>query len=337
MGPTMTDAFRTAFEAHRVGDFEAAERGYRQFPNHKDALQNLAALYNEIGRGPEAEAILRHILAHFPDYAPSRYSLAFRLLETRRYAEAWPLHEARRAVLPLRNPVTDAPEWRGEPLTGKRLVVVAEQGLGDQMMFGRYLPTLRSMGAEVVVACDPRSMSRLFEWAGFRTHPYFAGRTGLPETDMWTFCGSLPLHIPTHGPVDPVYLPRGSGGGGVGVVAKGSAAHLMDAYRSLSGGAEACLLSLGRNLLPQGTGALDYLETAKIVAGLDLVITVDTSIAHLAGAMSVPCWVMLSSIGMDWRWNDGVRSDWYPSARLFRQQTPGDWSSVIADVRAALG
>ena len=333
----MDQPFDRALAAHRAGDFAAAEQGYRQVMHFKNALHNLGVLYLESGRPEAAEAPLRRVLEHFPNFAPSRHSLSMTLLALRRYDQAWPFYEARREVLPIADPPTQAPEWRGEPLAGKTLAVVREQGIGDQIMFGRYLAQLDAMGAEVVLACDPRTVARLFEAAGRRTRPYPREARGpLPPCDYWCFFGSLPLWL-TPFPPPAVFLPQfGGGGGGVGVVATGSPSHAYDVHRSLPAEAAARLLSLGRDLLPKATGAFDLLDTAEIVAGLDLVIAVDTSIVHLAGAMGKPCWVLLPRIGLDFRWNDGVASDWYPQLRLFRQGEPGDWRTVLDEVSAAL-
>jgi len=331
----VSDAFEKAVAAHQAGDFAAAERGYLAFRQHKNVLQNLAALYNETGRLDEADATLRLILGSFPEYAPARHSLAMTLLAKRRYAEAWPLYEARREVLGIADPAAGCPEWRGEPLHGKRLLVTPEQGVGDQIMFGRWLPELRACGVEVSIAADPRGISPLFQAAGCDV-----GRPGgpLPEADFWCFAGSLPLRLGAEAPAAAVWLPDfgARGGGGIGVVTRGSPTHRYDRYRSLPDEAAAELLSLGRDLQPEATGAADFRETAEIVAELDLVIAVDTSIVHLAGSMGKPCWVLLSLTGADFRWNDGVRSDWYPQLRLFRQPAPGDWNAVLAEVSRAL-
>ena len=334
----MSEAFEKALAAHRAGDFAAAERGYRALGQYRNALHNLAALYNETGRLEDAETTLRLILQHFADYAPARHSLAMNLLAQRRYAEGWALYEARREVLDIPDPLADCPEWRGEPLSGKRLAVVAEQGAGDQIMFGRYLAGLEAQGAEVVVACDPGSLGPLFEAAGYPTQAYARRSDRLPAADYWCFFGSLPLRLGAGAPPGPVWLPDldSADGGGIGVVARGSAIHPYDRHRSLPHAAAQSLPALGRDLAPEATGAKDFLETATIVAGLDLVIAVDTSIVHLAGSMGRPCWVLLSQLGTDFRWSRSGPSDWYPDLRLFRQATPGDWDSVLREVREAL-
>jgi hypothetical protein len=334
-------SFEAAAAAHLAGDFATAERGYLAFPTSRNALYNLARLYRETGRLEAAERAFGLIVAQHPGFALARRGLAMTLLAQRRYAEAWPHYEARREVLGLLPPVAGYPEWQGEPLAGRRIVVLAEQGFGDQLMFARFLPLLSAQGAEVEVACDPRGLARLFEAAGYATQPYLAPGQPLRPADYWIYACSLPLRLGVAEPPAADWLRLGGGqdagmGAGTGVVARGNPDHQNDANRSLPPDLAAELTALGRDLAPATTGARDFLETAQIVAGLERVIAVDTAVAHLAAALGKPCWVLLPRIGLDWRWNDAVRSDWYPRARLFRQATPGDWGGVLAQVRAAL-
>jgi hypothetical protein len=335
----MADRFEALLAAQRAGDFDTAERGYRQIMHIRNAALNLGVLYSEHGRPVQAEEVFRWLLRHRPDYAAAKHGLGMLLLAERRYAEGWPVYEAGRAVVypPTPAPEADYPQWRAEPLAGKRIVVCAEQGAGDQIMFGRYLAQLTARGAQVTLACDPRTIARLFETTGVATQPFLPGHQRLGPADYWARVGSLPLHLGAGAPPPPVYLDfPTTTGGGVGVVTRGNPNHPNDAHRSLPPGPAARLLRLGRDLAPSATGARDFLETAQIVAGLDLVITVDTSAAHLAGAMGKPVWVLAPRLALDWRWNGGVSSDWYPNARLFRQPAQGDWNSVLDAVEAAI-
>jgi hypothetical protein len=338
----MADAFEALLAAQRAGDFETAERGYRQIMHVRNAALNLGVLYSEHGRPGQAEEVFRWLLGHRPDYAAAKHGLGMLLLAERRYAEGWPIYEAGRAVVypPRPAPEADYPQWRGEPLAGKRIVVCAEQGAGDQIMFGRYLGELAAREAQVTLACDPRTVARLFETTGVATQPFLPGRQRLAPADYWARVGSLPAWLGAGAPAAPVYLDLpttpGRNGGGIGVVTQGNPNHRNDAHRSLPPGPAGRLLRLGRDLAPAATGARDFLETAEIVVGLDLVITVDTSVAHLAGAMGKPVWVLLPRVAMDWRWNDGASSDWYPAARLFRQPVVGDWDGVLDAVEAAI-
>ncbi len=337
---TAEDPFARALAAYHRGDFATAERAYRELPTHVNAIHNLGVLYYEHGYPDRAEAEFRHLLEARPNYQPSRFSLSTLLLAQRRYVEAWPLFDARLAV-PNRRSVeaqADFPRWAGEPLAGKRIIACAEEGAGDQLMFGRYLQALRAAGAEVTFACDPGDLGRVFAAAGYETCTLTLRERQLPAADFWIPLGSLPRHLGGGAPPPPEYLsiPGTAGGGGVGVATRGNPIHPNDARRSLFGADAERLLALGRDLSPAATGAQDFYDTAEIVAGLDLVITVDTSVAHLAGALGKACWVLLPRLAMDWRWNDGRRSDWYPQMRLWRQPADGDWASLLAGVEQAL-
>jgi hypothetical protein len=249
----------------------------------------------------------------------------------------WMLLEARRGIAELKPPAPafPFPEWRGEPLAGRHIVVVAEQGAGDQIMFARYAAVLAARGARVTYGCQE-------SLAGLLPSSASAVARGV-TADFWAPMMSLPHRLGLGAEIPPparIALPSGSGGG-VGVMATGSPTHLNDLNRSLTGRAAARLLALGRDLSPAATGAASFRETAEIISGLDLVISVDTAVAHLAASMGKPTWILLPALGVDWRWGwSGETTPWYPAARLYRQPQPGAWSSVLDEVErdlAALG
>lgn len=325
---------RQGIAAHRSGDVSAAEAAYREAAREgsRDAAHNLGVLYRMAGRLEEAEAVLRQVIATWPEADDSRHTLGMVLLGQGRYAEGWPLYEKRLTTPPFaflwRLPM---PQWQGEPLDGRRLVVLGEQGFGDQLMFGRFLPRLPP---QTVTYVSPVLAGLL---ANTTTYP-----GGRPDGDAWVSMGSLPglLNVTLETLQGGAYIAPPVGvrsGGGVGVVTKGRATHVNDTNRSLHGEDAAALLALGRDLSPEATGATSFLETAAIVAELDLVISVDSAIAHLAGAMGKPVWLLLPAWDTDWRWLR-TRSDspWYDSARLFRQPEVGHWEPVLEEIRRAL-
>ncbi|MGA0607896.1 glycosyltransferase family 9 protein [Phenylobacterium sp. VNQ135] len=308
--------------------------------------RNLGACLLELGRFDAAAHWLGLAHQRLPDDAGIELSLAEALLGAGRYAEGWPHFEARVRAHPSETSrfSGSAPEWRGEPLAGRDVVVVHEQGLGDQIMFARFAPLLKARGAgRVTLSCHAALA------------PVFAGLAGvdeviglapgdqarLPDDVAWVRCMSLAGRLgmtPDTLPGEP-YLhaaPRPVDAR-IGVAVAGNPKNARDAHRSMRGAAAEALLALpdAISLEPADAGPLP--QTAEIIAGLDLVVSVDTALAHLAGALGKPVWVLLSDVGQDWRWMRGRDdSPWYPSARLFRQPRGGDWDAVVADVRRAL-
>jgi hypothetical protein len=290
-----------------------------------------------MGRLAGAEESFRALVAMAPDDPRPKFGLSVVLLQRGAWAEAWPLFEHRRALLPRRSLVpVGGEEWLGGDVSGARIAVVAEQGLGDQIMFGRYLADLKDRGADVIVALTVGNSASLFESLGCTIASAVPDRPVL-GSDLWTYFGSLPLRLGRPTPPPPVYIPLPHAtGGGIGVVATGDPLNPVDKLRSVPPHLEGRLNALGRDLRPQATGLSSMLDTARLIAGLDLVVTVCTAVAHLALSMGKPTWVVLSQSGIDYRWNDGRHSQWYPQARLFRQERDGEWEAVLDEVEAAV-
>ena len=286
-----------------------------------------------------AEAAYRGALAMKPDNAPVQSALGLNALAQGRYAEGWPLYEQRRHAQPLPIERAGIPEWRDEALAGKSLIVWPEQGLGDEIQMARYAPLLRIIGAGVVLVCSP-PLVELFRPLGVRIAA-LADDTALPRTDFYCRNFSLPARFNTTLESIPAapYLaaPSEIRTGGVGIVWRGNPAHPNDAGRSLPSADLLTPLAAKARLIDLQTPRGDFRDTAARVQALDLVITVDTAMAHLCGALGVRCWVMLPAERCDWRWMTGRDdSPWYPSLRLFRQTTPGDWAGVVDRMLEAL-
>lgn len=289
------------------------------------------------GRFDEAIAALEAALGRFPGEDELAWRLGVLLMREGRFEEGLPLWERRPIHMGGRaagKPSFSFPEWDGRPI--KSLLILQEQGMGDQIMFARYAAWAQERGVEAAILCHPL-LARLFEHLtpAVRVIPG-QGRVALPNCDAWAMGPSMPF-LSGERP-SKAYLASKAGGAGMGVMTAGRVEHVNDRSRSLPAELAAQILDWrgARNLAPEASGATDMEDTRRIVEELDVVVTVDTAVAHLAGAMGKPCFLMLP-FNPDWRWmRDRTDSPWYPSLRLFRQPAPADWTSVLAEVRKAL-
>jgi hypothetical protein len=202
----------------------------------------------------------------------------------------------------------------------------------------RFAPLIT--GGAVTLACAP-ALVRLFGGLGVQVTAVAQGAPP-PPADLYVRNFSLPhrrgVRLQTIPAARYLSAPAAPRAGGVGFVWRGDPTHANDANRSLPSPALLDPLRDAAELIDLLPADGDFLDTAARIQALDLVITVDTAMAHLAGALGVPCWVMLPAIGTDWRWLRGrTDSPWYPSLRLYRQRVPGDWAEVVSSMRADLG
>ncbi|MFN3585757.1 glycosyltransferase family 9 protein [Phenylobacterium sp.] len=281
----------------------------------------------------------------------ARYQRGQALLAAGRYAEGWPLFEGRERLAPGLIPPgpRSYPEWRGEPLGGRSILVWVEQGFGDQIMLARFAQVLKERGAgKVTLACRPQTVALLATAPGVDealSIPVNAS-VAVDRHDLWTRYFSLPLHVgatlenlPTApylaAPAD--RLERWQDYRGVGFVWRSSPTGVNAARKTIPDDLADRILDLGAiSLHPEDTGAGDFADTAAIISRLDAVVAVDTAVAHLAGAMGKPTFILLAEPA-DWRWLTGREdSPWYPTARLVRQSRAGDWSSAVERVAAEL-
>lgn len=352
----------------------ALKRALSLAPKHANALCNIGAILFDAGQTARAEACFRQALALAPNHHEAAKNLGFALLRRGDLRAGFSWYEHRYAAAPLSAPMLDttAPRWRGGTLNGVSLLAVAEQGEGDSIQFVRYAKLVERGGGTLTMLCSP-ALKRLMMRADGVRHVVAHGDR-MPRVDAWvpllslphllgTDRGSIPGGVPYLHPAPEdaaAWRTRLSGAAGlkVGLVWAGNPAFGGDRQRSPRFAAVAPLLTLpglhmvllqvgdGRrdlagHVLPTtvtdaGGRVRDFADTAAVMAGLDLVITSCTAPAHLAGALGRPVWIMLP-FAPDWRWMEGrADSPWYPTARLFRQPTPGDWTSVVAAISANL-
>ena len=358
-------------------DEEALERFQRVLqlqPDHSGALSNRGNALKALGRPREAIAAYRQALAVDAGNPDIHHNLGLALLASGQWEEGWREYALRHGAKQYAGTVRQfaQPLWRGDAeLAGRTILLHAEQGFGDTMMFARYVPLVARRGARVVLEVQPR-LKTLFQ--GFEgVAQLVAGGEPLPEFDLHCPLPSLPLAFGTtrQNVASAVRYPAAAGTGGTdwsavlagvqrpraGIVWSGNPGYSLDRSRSIDLAALDPVLSvpgigfislqkevsgldaelLARRGIPHtGPAQQDFRDAAALVAQLDLVLSVDTSVAHLAGSMGKPLWMMLAHVS-DWRWgNTEEDGAWYPQARQFRQARRGDWSGPVARIAEAL-
>ena len=347
----------------------AYEAALRIRPDYADAYYNRGNALRALGRLEEALAAYDTALRIDPDHAEAHTNRAAALLLASRLAEGWREYEWR--WLKKKLPHDTFPRWQGEPADGRTLLVWWEQGLGDIIQFARYLPLLRQRGWRVIFEV-PSLLARLLD--GLADATVVAQGDPLPPFDLQCPLLSLPLGFGTTLETIPAAVPYvyaeperrtfwrqrlPKDGFRIGIVWQGNPGHSNDRHRSiplkqfapLSALSGVRLVGLQKNHgldqlagLPEGmtvqTLGAEYDEggfpdTAALIMELDLIVSADTSVAHLAGALGRPVWVALP-MAPDWRWMlQRADSPWYPSMRLFRQPERGDWDSVFHEIARA--
>lgn len=344
-------------------------------PNFAEAHCDLGSALHEKGDRAAAIAAYRRALACNANLPEAHYNLAQLLLLQGDFAPGWTEQEWRGLSknFPSRRQNFPQPQWDGSALAGRTILLHLEQGYGDVLQFVRYVPMVAARGGTVILACVPELRRLLKDTPGVMR--WLMDGEPLPTFDVHCPLLSLPLAFGTSLQNIPQTVPylhadaqdtarwrevlaADTQAFKVGLVWAGRPTHINDRNRSLSLNALAPLAQVpgvsfyslqkgpasqqaltpppGLSLIDHTAELKDFADTASLIANLDLVISVDTAVVHLAGAMAKPVWTLLPSMP-DWRWLlDRDDSPWYPTMRLFRQSSRGDWAGVITQVTQAL-
>ena len=372
---TADDPFARAAARYAAGELTEALAIYDGLAESSATLKNRGVILRQLGRFDDAEAAFRRALVLTPNDADAAYYHGMMRLWRGDFVAGWREYERRPAVEELRatQPAVFERAWTGDDLAGRRLLLISEQGFGDAMQFVRYLPQLAARAAHVVLDCHPE-LARLFRMS--LPDVEVVGRGGeVPPVDATAMLLSVPhltgmtslREIPAAVPYlrAPPDLSASWAGRAavwssprVGIAWSGRPTHPDERLRSLALAALAPLITLPAGfvslqvddpsrrkiaalgwqdrIVDPAEEIADFADTAALLNELDLVITVDTAVAHLAAALGRPVWLLLPYV-CDWRWLDRRRtSPWYPTIRLFRQPASGDWGAVIAAAARAL-
>jgi tetratricopeptide (TPR) repeat protein len=338
-------------------------------PKYADAYNNLGIAYAEAGRFDEAVASYTECLRLHPNHVDAHMNRALTWLRRGDYAQGWAEYEWRWKKRALTNRPLIQPQWNGFPLMGRRILLITEQGFGDTIQFVRYCPVLKARGATVILECPERLIPLISRCEGIDhliphgkeipDYDVYAPLLTVPGL-VATAPESAPAEVPYIKP-DPELVEKwrkelaGIEGFKVGINWQGNAQYAGDRHRSIplkhfealaripgvqlisiqknhgsdqlkEYGEKFKIIDLGPKL-DESTGP--FLDTAAVMVNLDLFITSDTAVAHLAGALGVPMWMALSTAA-DWRWmTEREDNPWYPTMRLFRQEEFMVWAPVF--------
>jgi Flp pilus assembly protein TadD len=377
--PDLAEAHSSlAFVLERQGHLRdaliAAERATTLRPDYAAGFNNLGIVLRSLHRLDDACVAFRRAIALNAAFALAEFNLGTTLLLAGRYPEGWPGYGRHARVAGTVPPGPATTEWDGRPIPGQRLLVYADQGLGDTIQFARFLPHCKARSEARILFRFQSPLTRLFAELG--ADELFSNDSALPAFDQHVALASLPglfgltieqaatgvpylsTHCPPPARIEALLANR-SAERHIGFVWQGNPRQTRDVVRSCPLEKLSLLFQLpgyrffslqtdqvGRSQLGNAgaagqltdVGSLleDFADTAAVLERLDLLVTVDTAIAHLAGALGRPVWTMLCHTP-DWRWHlDRSDSPWYPSMRLFRQPAWGVWDLVVQQIRSAL-
>ncbi len=365
-----------AAAAYALGRFEEAlancDCALALRPDHAATFCNRAAAAYVLGRFDEALANYNHTITLQPDHAGAHFGKATLRLLAGDFARGWPEYEWRWGAAALTPRHFSQPRWSGaQDIRGKTILLHSEQAFGDVIQFCRYVPLVAKRAGRVILEV-PGTLRGLMRSLSGDARIACSGDE-LPAFDLHCPLLSLPLAfgtrletIPSRTPylsAAPRYLEKWGALLGpkrqlrIGVAWSGNATHKHDHVRSIKLAsllpildADATFISVQKDISDEdakllieqkrivnfGEALEDFSDTAALMSHLDLVISADTSVAHLAGALAKPVWVLLPFVP-DWRWLlDRDDSPWYPTARLFRQDESRSWEGALARVKAAL-
>jgi tetratricopeptide (TPR) repeat protein len=340
-------------------------------PSYPEAMSNLGRMLSFTNQKEEGFALLRKAIEIRPNYSDAMWNLALGLLLHGQYEEGWQKHEWRWKIDSFPSPKRNfpQPQWQGEEIRGKRLLLHSEQGFGDTIQFSRFLPMVAASGAHIFLEVR-EPLRRLMIGIPGITEIFLYGDK-LPDFDLHCPLMSLPFVFGTK--LDtippPIKFPALAGVSTaidgsqalplrIGLVWAGNPTHGLDRRRSMSlqsllplkdiphvsffcvfkGPATAQIAELAPEfqVIDLCSDATDFVDTAMKIESLDLVISVDTAVAHLAATLGKPVWLLLPHTP-DWRWlYDREDSPWYSSIRIFRQTAAGNWSDVVESVAREL-
>lgn len=344
---------------------------HQHYPDHANSINGAGACYASLGEHEKAKSFFEKAIKLNPNDYHAHTNYGIELLTLGDFDKGWEEY-AWRFKRPDLKREFNMPQWQGEPLEGKRLLVHAEQGAGDAIQFLRFIPHVKTLGPEIVFECHKDMYALCYEQTGIDI--VISKGTKLPACDYHIPLLSLAQifninfdNIPNNVPY--IYVPENkieqwqgllanASKVKIGLVWAGNPEHPNDYNRSCDlqqwlpflEQEEIDFFSLQKKFkleqlqqLPENIHVtnledkiFDYVDTAACITQLDLVITVDTSVAHLAGALGKPVWVLIPYVP-DWRWMlNTEKSPWYPTMRLFRQQKIGDWEPVIAKITEEL-